>query len=72
MSFRVASRGSGRPSSRVEVEGSGGVGSMAMSISGSSSGSEVGGAGLVVGEEVEGGFGVDMMVVGVGTVRVGR
>lgn len=58
MSFLVASRGSGRVSSRAGFSGSGGAGSMAMSISGSRSASSVreGCWVVVVGSGAEVGF----------------
>ncbi len=71
MSFRVASRGSGRASSRAGFEGSGGAGSMAMSISGSRSASSARGGWWVEGgeeAEAEGGLGLE---VGLGEAMVG-
>ena len=71
MSFRVASRGSGRLSSRSGFSGSGGAGSMAMSISGSSSPSSVvDRRRWVEGSGAEVAFGEAMMRVVVMTVRV--
>ena len=70
MSFRVASRGSGRLSSRAGFSGSGGAGSMAMSISGSSSASSVvEGGGWVGASGAEVVFGEAMVSVVVTTVR---
>ncbi len=72
MSFRVASRGSGRVSSRAGFSGSGGAGSMAMSISGSRSASSARGGWWVWGggeAEAEGGLGLEVEV-GLGEAMV--
>ena len=74
MSFRVASLGSGSASSRPGFSGSGGAGSIAMSISGSSSASSVvEGAGWVEGSAAEVVFGEAMVEVtrGIGLIEMG-